>query len=904
MALKNPDPNCEFVLTKLAVVGKPDLYIGSYYRHTNADTRSLKSLYDNVIEVSGGEKLPNMVIAGDFNLPDADWDSGTYRPNPQYGKEVNEKGLECMSDLYMTQMVSEATRGKNTLDLLFATCPDLVENVRVQPGISDHDAVEADVLLKARVTKKKPRQVYLYGKADPVRMRKRLEDLGKDFKKTCKSRDSDGNWKYFTEGIHQIVQEEVPTKIVRQHHDVPWIGPKLKKKIKKKNRLHQKFKKAPLRRRAAAFDRYRNVQMDVQKQIKAAHDEYMESLFEDEEGNITKNFFKAIKAKRRDSVGVSPLRSKKGTLESTPKGKAKILSDQYSSVFKRDKGKKQPKTSGPRMKAMPNIKVSVNGVESLLKKLNPKKAIGPDKVPTCLLKEHADIMAPILQVIFQQSLDTGKVPDGWKLADVVAIYKKGDKNTASNYRPVSLTSITCKTLEHIVFTSIMDHVDKNKILNHFQHGFRKQHSCETQLVTTIEDLARGLQERQQIDLLILDFSKAFDVVSHRLLLGKLDYYGIRGNTLGWVTDWLTGRTQRVVIDGECSEDAPVLSGVPQGTVLGPLMFILYINDISAGTSSSVRLFADDCLLYRVVDSTRDASLLQGDLRQMCRWAEDWEMDFNPSKCYKLSITKRRNPMSYPYTINGVMLKHVSSNPYLGAELDATLSWNHQMKKTLTKSQRTLNLCRRNLHNCSKKTKETAYKTMVRPTLEYASSAWDPHVQKQVDNLEAVQNKAARFVVGDYSHQSSVTEMKEALQWRSLQERRFVARMTLWYKAIHAQAAVHLPSYYFQKPMSDNSKSRVSHNQQYAAPTATIDNYKYSFFPRTIRIWNILPAHLVVPPVDYPTDHFKFEHSINAFKSNLQKEFIAGNMYMVAPRGTYNRPRLGSTAAAQAIGAVY
>ena len=135
-----------------------------------------------------------------------------------------------------------------------------------------------------------------------------------------------------------------------------------------------------------------------------------------------------------------------------------------------------------------------------------------------------------------------------------------------------MSSITCKTLEHIVFTSIMDHVDKNKILNHFQHGFRKQHSCETQLVTTIEDLARGLQERQQIDLLILDFSKAFDVVSHRLLLGKLDYYGIRGNTLGWVTDWLTGRTQRVVIDGECSEDTPVLSGVPQGTVLGPLMF--------------------------------------------------------------------------------------------------------------------------------------------------------------------------------------------------------------------------------------------------------------------------------------------------------------------------------------------
>ena len=171
-------------------------------------------------------------------------------------------------------------------------------------------------------------------------------------------------------------------------------------------------------------------------------------------------------------------------------------------------------------------------------------------------------MSQILQVIFQQSLDTGKVPEGWKVADVVAIYKKGDRNTPSNYRPVSLTRISCKTLEHIVFSSIMEHLDHHGILNNFQHGFRKQHSCETQLVNTIEDLARGLNSREQIDMLILDFSKAFDVVGHRLLLAKLEHYGIRDGNLAWVTDWLTGRTQRVVLDGEYSDDAPVLSGVP------------------------------------------------------------------------------------------------------------------------------------------------------------------------------------------------------------------------------------------------------------------------------------------------------------------------------------------------------
>ena len=911
--LKHANQSLEFVLVKVEVIGKPDLYIGSFYRPTNADPSSLKALYDNLVEITGGRKLPNMIIAGDFNLPDADWESGTYKPSPQYGKEVNEKGLEFMSNLFMTQMVSEPTRGRNTLDLLFATCPDLVENVMVQPGISDHDAVEANIMLKAKVCKQRPRTVYMYGKADPVELRSRLETLGKEFKATSRSRDADGNWNFFTEGIHQIVQDLVPKKIIRERQGLPWISPKLQKNIKKKNRSFRKAKRAPWKRKALLWDRYVQQQKAVQKQIKLAHDQYMDSLFEDEDGNPAKKFFKALKAKKRDQVGVSPLRNKKnGKLESSPRGKASILSEQYSSVFKRDTNKRMPPTSGPRYRSMPKIKVSVNGVACLLKKLNPQKAVGPDKVPTNLLKDHADIMAPILQVIFQQSLDTGVVPSDWKQANVVAVYKKGDKNTAANYRPVSLTSISCKTLEHLVFSSIMAHVDTHKILNHFQHGFRKQHSCETQLVNTVEDLARSLEERQQLDLLILDFSKAFDVVSHRLLLGKLDHYGIRGETLGWVTNWLTDRTQRVVVDGECSDDAPVLSGVPQGTVLGPLMFILYINDINDGTNCSIRLFADDCLLYRVVESTRDAAALQWDLRQLCRWADNWEMDFNPSKCYVLTITKKRSPLSYPYTINGVQLEHLKNHPYLGVELDSTLSWSEHQKNALGKSQRTLNLLRRNLHGCSVKTKETAYKTLVRPTLEYASSAWDPHVGKQIENLERVQNKAARFVTGQHDWKVSVSGLKDTLQWRSLQERRFIARLTLWYKAIHQQAAVSLPSHYPLKPTNHEptdpslaaDKTRHSHDQQYGAPTATIDHWKYSFFQRTIRIWNVLPPHLVTKPVDNINDKFKFEHSISAFKNNLQREFLNGNMHMVQPRGYYDRPRLGSTHSAGPLGAVY
>ena len=197
------------------------------------------------------------------------------------------------------------------------------------------------------------------------------------------------------------------------------------------------------------------------------------------------------------------------------------------------------------------------------------------------------------------------VPENWKKANVTAVFKNGNRQVASNYRPVSLTCVSCKVLEHIVFRAI-DHVDFHKIPVFFQHGFRSKHSCETQLVNTIEDLAKGLNDKQQMDLLILD----------KRLHNKLQYCGIRDQTLTWIKK--TGS----LVDGESSEDTAVRSGVPQGTVLGPLMFILYINDIGQHTSSNIRLFADDCLLYRVIHNACDALELQKDLEQMSSWAKN------------------------------------------------------------------------------------------------------------------------------------------------------------------------------------------------------------------------------------------------------------------------------------------
>ena len=312
---------------------------------------------------------------------------------------------------------------------------------------------------------------------------------------------------------------------------------------------------------------------------------------------------------------------------------------------------------------IPDIIVHTPGVAKLLSELKPHKASGPDEISSKLLKECAQEIVPAFSLLFQASLSQLTIPNIWKKALVTPIFKKGDKCKPANYRPISLTSICCKTLEHIVHHHIISYLEEQEILSDAQHGFRKKRSCDTQLILTAHDLAKGLGEHGQIDAVLLDFSKAFDKVPHQRLRQKLDFYGVRGQTLDWVSTSLSGRSQSVVCGGSVSSEEDVIRGVPQGTVVGPLLFLVYINDMPEVVNSTARLFADDCLLYRSISSPEDAIALQADLTNLEAWEKKWQMDFNPDKCEVLRVTLKRKPIVCNYNIHGKVLQTVPAAKY-------------------------------------------------------------------------------------------------------------------------------------------------------------------------------------------------------------------------------------------------
>ena len=839
----------ELVAAKI-INNKQTIVVASFYRPTNNNVDYIVDLSSSTRHLCQDNPGAAVWFAGDINLPDINWETSSIISH-QYRRTINETFLNLLESAGLEQMVDFPTRGDNTLDIILTNRPSLTNRCSGLPGLSDHDLVFMDANVQAGRRKPIRRKILLWNKADFDAIRSRAQQMSVNYTSSFNSSTPvDVLADALQQELDKIISDCVPSKMTSTRVNQPWFNSKTKRILRRKCRA---FNKARRTNKARDWDRFKLLKKEAQKVCRNSYNNYVHDIIHSvPAGCRNKKLGALVKAKRCDNIGVAPLKDG-GFLHSDPRSKANILNRQFSSVFSTDDGAPLPDLEDKEYPTMDNIKISENGVIKLLKNLKSFTASGPDGIPTMLLKRAAVEIAPAVTLLFQASISQGKVPSQWKKAQVVPLFKKGSRSDAANYRPISLTSVLCKLCEHIIHCAVINHLSDNNIISDAQHGFRKQRSCETQLLGMLDDLAKGLDMKSQIDVVLLDYEKAFDKVSHRHLMKKVQHYGICGVTADWISDFLHSRTQSVLVDGQESKESPVTSGVPQGSVLGPLLFLIFINDLpDCISSSSVRLYADDSVVYRHISSPDDSTRLQKDLDALQEWEVKWLMQFNATKCQVLQVTNKRKPIPASYTIHDHVLEVVSSTKYLGVHIDSKLNFNTHVDTITKKANGTRAFFSRNLHHSSQKVKEAVYSTFIRPIVEYAATSWDPHTQRNINKLEQVQRSAARFVMGDFERSSSVTAMLDHLKWPSLQERRFQSRLLLMYKIRHHLVDIHWQSY-----LTQLSTSTRGHSSRFTIPHSSTTVYASSFFPRTIRDWNNLP----VDPAAYP--------SFIAFKSALK-----------------------------------
>jgi hypothetical protein len=755
---------------------------------------------------------------------------------------LHNSALEIIGEISLVQLVHEVTRpvSDNTLDLVFTNNSNLISNVKVYPGICDHDIVTFNINMSPSVKRKPPRKIYQYHKSDTKSLKESLEtEVDSFLSNNPENNTVETNWLQFKNIVHTHMEKFIPHKMTKSKQSHPWITPVIVRQMRKRDKLYTKAKRAGPSTKAKFTSAYKKQRNKVTDLIRESHNSYKSDVIGPSLDSNPKKFWSYIRSLRKESLGIPP-QSVNGKTYATDKGIAEALNNQFTSVFTEERKDHIPDKGVSPYQDIPELQVELEGVIKQLKQLDCNKAGGPDDIPARFLHDYSSELGPILQFIFQQSYDTGTLPPDWKRAMVTGIYKKGSKSSPENYRPVSLTCITCKIMEHIVLSHTAKHLARNNIIIDAQHGFHEKMSCETQLIQATQDWSEVLNRGGQSDVLLLDFSKAFDKVPHLRLATKLKYYGIRGKTVNWIQDFLAGREQCVAVNGTHSKWSPVTSGVPQGSVLGPTLFLVYINDIATDIKSTLRLFADDSILYREINCSDDQALLQDDLNRVFQWAGKWQMCFNAAKCEALTITRKTKPLKHTYEVDGHCIENSSKHKYLGVTINHHLDWKDHVLNITASARSTLGILRRNLSSCSEKVKSKAYQALVRPKLEYASAAWNPYACEQVNLLEGVQRQAARFVLNNYERTASVTQMLQLLEWDSLATRRLLNQCTMFFK-IH-NGLVNIPFPMIVTPSTCRGRNtRNTNTNSYQTIQSRVNSYRYSFFVRIIPVWNRLPT---------------------------------------------------------------
>ena len=529
-----------------------------------------------------------------------------------------------------------------------------------------------------------------------------------------------------------------------------------------------------------------------------------------------------------------------------------MLNNYFSSVFTQEDCSHIPLPCTKTNITIDNIQITEQSVYKQLQKLNTSKSPGPDKLHAKVLYEVKNTITLPLCLIYKKSMSESQLPSAWKKAHVAPIFKKGSRSKVENYRPVSLTSICCKTLERIIRDPLIEHLENQGLLSKDQHGFRQKRSCITQLLEVMEIWTNLYDQGIPWDTIYMDFAKAFDRVPHNRLIAKARSLGIRGNLLKWIANFLEDRKQRVVLGNSASSWAKVTSGIPQGSVLGPILFVIYINDLPNEVKSYIKIFADDTKIFRAIRSMSDIQGLQADINKLIAWSLKWQLHFNNNKCKTIHYGKN-NP-NHTYSIDNTALCNDKEEKNLGITFDNNLTFSTHIRQICAKAKSRVGLIKRTFSNRSTTNIKLLHKSLVRPLLEYGSVIWSPHLKKDQVEIEKVQHRMTKLVP-ELSNLPYHERLKK-LKLTTLEYRRKRSDIIQIFRIAKGFDNLNFTDFF---ELDTNSRTR-GHNLKIKKTYCNTNKKIWSFPYRAINHWNTLPKAAIECD------------TINAFKTALEKHW--------------------------------
>ncbi|KAL5257075.1 hypothetical protein ACHWQZ_G012112 [Mnemiopsis leidyi] len=876
----NNECKAEVLSVELTLKNNTKLCLSTLYRVGTLGTQNQQALQEYYSSLLRNRKYSKMYVIGDLNLPSlsrTEWSTG------QGTQPLCQSFLDMFNNMNFEQCIEQATHNHGKiLDVLLTNAPQSIARVSVGDEnsvcASDHFPIFFNVKANIRRKQAIKREIFNFKKAD-------WNDLNRDLSNApwhslLSSPDIEVCWHNFKLTLDNISKKHIPVIKSKDGFEPPWFDSEVYDLCRDKERIRLDLKALKKKRdltqtlldQGPSSQKTQREQYDkkllrlelnfqsTRREMKRLIRSKMYSNFSDKqsENAITKKFWSYVKA-TSNSHRIPEIVHNNGIFKSDFKGQADLFNsfffDQFSSEsnYKININYNRPN----------QVHFSVPDVKNILKNLDPNKAPGPDQIHGKILKNCANALCTPLTLLFQSSFYTCNIPNDWKTANVVPVYKKGSKNCVQNYRPISLTSLIMKVYEKVIAAELLKRVN-NKI-NPRQHGFLPLKSCESQLLPFVDQLARCLNESSRIDIVYFDFAKAFDSVNHDIILEKLkNRFEIDGFLLKFFVEYLSGRKQRVVIGNTFSDDLNVASGVPQGSILGPLLFVLFINDIGdrVSSSSNILLYADDTKLYREIHCVADSEILQADITALNDWALENKMKFHPDKCNVLTVTLKKNDMDrFTYKLGQTPLQFLQSEKDLGVNITSNLCWTNHCNNLCSKAKRNLGFLRRTCSFVKNKTqRRSLYLAMIRSQFEHCSSVWAACSHTMFETMESIQKRCIKWILHEelesYTPYTYFMKCKQ-LDILPLKSRLILKDLKLFHSMIIGTFPSPLPNYLHLHQR--NNRLRSSHLDDLSIvsdikPCVTVNynksatdtvssslaQFSNSYYFRTMNAWNSLP----------------------------------------------------------------